>query len=148
MGIFVVCAFISVPFSNTENVSWHERWEWFVLALGCLFVTVAMLYHRRQMRSFKVSGVEDLLETTQLSLKQVEYQLKIMGSITWWYVCPIALPLILVVLRDEHYAGHRLEYFVFCMLVMVASILINLGYCRWKLKPQQQSLQQLCSSLT
>ncbi|MEM7099612.1 MAG: hypothetical protein AAF541_15205 [Pseudomonadota bacterium] len=143
VGVLVTIFFAVVPLLDRgQEAAWYERWEWYVLSLGCLFVTLAFLYHRKRMRALGVNAADNIAVTTRMTLAQVEYQIHILRRVAWWYCAPLELPLILVALRDDSFDEIRWPYLGFSVLLFVGAVLGNLAYVKYKLEPRQR---RLCS---
>ena len=129
-------------------------WTWYLTLPALVWVAGYMLVDRMRFRSQPPTPDEALRQRVENSLAQTEHQIWLLRNIFWWYLLPIALPMLAffghVGLQVPREIGGRA-----CRLRMVCSRMSVLGFVYWlnlhavrnELGPRRQELETLLSSL-
>ena len=146
-------ALLMVPFWFYLGAAYSLPWTWYLVVPGLVWVAGFLLVDR-MLHSRRPPG-EPLTQCAGSSLTQVEHQIWLLRHVLWWYLSPIALPMMLFfghvgwLARDVGW----LIIPVMALLVAVASGILAAVYwlnqraVRRELEPRRQELVTLIQSL-
>jgi hypothetical protein len=130
-------------------------WTWYLALPGLLWIVGFMLVDRwRQRRRPNESG-EPLRLHVERSLAQVEHQIWLLGNVFWWYLLPLALPMVAFFAQGawEARAGGWLTALGLAMAQGLAVVVFAFIYWLNRkavlslLTPRRQELKSLLKSL-
>ena len=130
-------------------------WTWYLTAPALLWVAGFFLVDRIRHKRKPLAPGAPLLQTVQESLAQVEHQIWLLRNVFWWYLLPLALPMLaffvhvtLLTFRQWlpalAFGGFLL---VFLVVVNASIYFLNQRAVRRQLEPRRQELFALRAGL-
>jgi CubicO group peptidase (beta-lactamase class C family) len=149
-------ALILVPVWFVLGTRMDLPWTWYLCVPGLLWVAGFMWACRLRQRNNRVMPDDSLLDGVKHSLAQVEHQIWLLRNVLWWYLLPIAVPMLLffaqVSWRDGRDPWQAVVSFAGpAALVCVVYgwvYVINQRCVRNDLEPRRRELETLLRSLT
>jgi len=125
-------------------------WTWYLTIPGLVWVAAYLLLDRRRHPSPPPGSGESLRQRAAASLAQVEHQIALLRGVLWWYLLPLAVPMLIFFLHVGWRAGNFLP-----LVPLVAVGLMVFGLVYWvnqhavraELEPRRQELAKLLASL-
>jgi hypothetical protein len=130
-------------------------WAWYLTVPALLWVAGYMLADRIRHRRRPPESSEPLRRHVESSLAQVRHQIRLLRNVFWWYLLPLALPLLAFlgqVTWRERSGGWLtalcLSVAVALVAVVVAGIhLLNQYAAGAELEPRRRELEAMLMSL-
>jgi len=148
-------ALLMIPLWIYMGVKLSLPWTWFLAVPAMVWIAGFMLADRmRHKRQTPASG-EPLRQRVESSLAQVEHQIWLLRNVFWWYLLPIALPVLAFFgqIAWEVRAGGWWTALAVALVVLVGVVLFSAIYrlnqdaVRSELVPRRQELEALLMSL-
>jgi hypothetical protein len=152
---------ILVPCFLYAAIRYHD-WAFYVMALACLFVSVFILVDRRLQRRRRPITTDTLTSWIKSSLLHVKHELWRSKNIFWWYVLPLEIGFVSVVVSSTWRVAHQSrpntpgDWTDFLAPTVFALICGLLGWsicwltkwtARKSLEPRRQELEKLLADL-
>jgi hypothetical protein len=147
---------VMVPFWIYLGVRLSLPWTWYLTVPALLWVAGYMLTDRRRHNRRPPEPGDPLRRRVESSLAEVEHQIRLLRSVFWWYLLPLALPMLAffgqVTWRTR--AGGLWAALVGLSGVLALVVVIFAGVywlnqyaVRAELEPRRQKLEALLASL-
>jgi hypothetical protein len=132
----------------------QSPWTWYLAIPALLWIAGFMLVDRRR-HSRRAAPEEPLRQQVEVSLAQVEHQIWLLRNVLWWYVLPLALPILAFFLHVSwrEFGGGWLSIlpavvpFVITIGVFAFVYRLNQHAVRVTLEPRRRELQALVEAL-
>ncbi len=85
---------LMVPLWLYLGVKNSSPWTWYLTVPALLWIAGYMLADRMRHKRQRLEPGEPLRQCVESSLAQVEHQIWLLRNVLWWYLLPIALPLL------------------------------------------------------
>jgi hypothetical protein len=124
-------------------------WPWVLLGGTCLFVGGFILVDRFRRRGRAARFDDSLLGCVEASLEDVEHQIWLLNNVFWWYLLPLAIGMVIVLVDMAIGMEHLPEWVrwatllttaAFCALVFAGVYWVNQVAVRKSLEPRRQEL--------
>jgi len=148
---------VMVPIWIYMGVEMSLPWSWYLAVPALLWIAGYMLADRRIQRRRAVGPEEPLRLYVESSLTQVEHQIRLLQNVFWWYLLPLALPILAFfgqvswrVRKLEPWWGSFVFFAIGAAIVVVAFAgvyKVNLYAVRAGLEPRRRELQSLLADL-
>ncbi|MCA9262536.1 MAG: hypothetical protein KDA60_01760 [Planctomycetales bacterium] len=130
-------------------------WTWYLEVPALIWVAGFMLIDRRRHPKWPSDPGQPLLFSTKESLTQVEHQIWLLCNVFWWYLLPLAAPIMVFFLHvawlssDTWWECALFAGFLglFLFVVYGTTYLSNQHAVRKQLEPRRQDLLKLIASL-
>ncbi|MGL4552135.1 MAG: hypothetical protein ACRC33_13220 [Gemmataceae bacterium] len=144
-----------VPLWLYLGMNLSQPWTWYLAVPAVLWIAGFLLIDRVRHPQGQPDPSEPLVRAVEVSLAQVEHQIRLLRNVGWWYLLPLALPMLA-------YVGHvnwRLTGTAWMALLttvpMAAVVAVLLGGVYWlnwavvrdDLEPRRRELQELLAGL-
>lgn len=147
-------ALLMVPVWIYLGIRWSSPWTWYLTVPALLWIAGYMLADRVRHRRPPEPG-ESLREGVERSLAEVDQQIRLLRSVLWWYLLPIALPITAFFVQVTFKDGLEGWWTVLELLGPVACVVIVFGWIYWlnqyavrsDLVPRRRELEALLASL-
>jgi len=132
-------------------------WTWYLTIIGLIWIAGFLLIDRRLRRRQPPTPGEPLRQCIESSLEQVQHQYWLLRNVAWWYLLPLALPMLIFfghVAWQSRAAGVWEATLVFVVVVVIEVIifagvyLLNQYAVRATLEPRRRELETQLKSLT
>ncbi len=118
-----------------------------LLALACLGVGLFMLLDRMRQRRCRPSMSGTLKGCVEQSLQDVRHQVWLLRNVLWWYLLPLALPMILPIACSSLSLADFIIRSSGMWLVFGGVYWLNQTAVKRTLEPRQHELEQLLADL-
>jgi hypothetical protein len=130
-------------------------WTWFLMIPVLLWIAGFMLVDRRRQVRRRPKPGEPLRQVVASSLAEVEHQIRLLRNVHWWYLLPIALPILAFVGQGawQERAGGWFTALVFLITAgavagtFAAIYWANQYAVRTGLEPRRRELEVLLTTL-
>ena len=130
-------------------------WTWYLAVPALLWVAGFMIVDRWRHGPRPAGRGETLTACVEASLRQVEHQIWLLRNVFWWYLLPLAVPIVVFFgqVTWEGRAGGWLAVVNFTVATAVVAALfagvywLNQVAVRATLAPRRRELQELIASL-
>ena len=130
-------------------------WTDYLVALACFWVGGYMVIDRRLQKKKTPELHDSLKGCVTTSLAEVSHQIWLLKNILWWYLLPIAIPVLFSVFWAQYRAGGLDLAKVASLTGVWAVIVLVYWFVYWlnqyavrkTLKPRMQELESLLGSL-
>jgi hypothetical protein len=85
---------VMIPVWIYMGVELSLPWAWYLAVPAFLWIAGYMLADRRIQRRREAGPGEPLRRHVESSLRQVEHQIRLLRNVFWWYLLPLALPIL------------------------------------------------------
>jgi len=148
-------AVLMVPVWLYMGVTLSLPWMWYLTLPALVWIAGFMLADRMRHKRQPPGPGEPLRQCVESSLAQVEHQIWLLRNIFWWYLLPLALPMLAFLgqIAWEMRAGGWLTvlgigWVVIVVVIVFTSIYrLNQNAVRSELEPRRQELEALLMSL-
>ncbi|MCB1088053.1 MAG: hypothetical protein KDM63_13465 [Verrucomicrobiae bacterium] len=146
----IAVALVLVPVWIWLGRSREMVWTWYLAILGLLWIAGFLLVERwRQRRNGSHPGIP-LKESVEHALAQVEHQITLLRNVAWWYLLPLAIPLL--IFHVHHAWAYREPWdgasqVIFGILVVWGIYELNQHAVRKNLSPRRDELREFLASL-
>ncbi len=149
-----VCV-VLIPVWIAMGVAIALPWTWYLAIPALLFIAGFMLVDRRRHHRPAPGPEAPLIHCVEHSLGQVEHQIWLLRNVFWWYLLPLAVPILAFLaqvcwrLRSLGWQAAVFMVIVtaFVGLVFVGVYRLNQRAVRSLLEPRRRELQALLASL-
>jgi hypothetical protein len=69
-------------------------WTWYLVMPGIVWIAVFMTADRMRQRRRRAGPGEPLIRGVECSLAEVEHQIWLLRNVAWWYLLPLAVPML------------------------------------------------------
>ncbi|MEM0968963.1 MAG: hypothetical protein AAGJ31_06415 [Verrucomicrobiota bacterium] len=148
--IEVTVALLLVPIWIWMGTSLDLLWTWYLVIPGVLWVAGFLIVDRLKQRGNRPQPGDPLRDSIEQSLAQIRHQINLLRNVFWWYLFPIALPLIIYTAHDgwlDRDGWGTANGLIFYGLVVWGVYELNQWTVRKKLEPEREELQDLLASL-
>ncbi len=130
-------------------------WTWYLGVPGLLWIAGFMIVDRLRQKKQQPRLETALGECIVSSLAQVEHQIWLLRNVLWWYLLPVALPILAFFAQVSWQARVGGWWTVLIFTAMVVFEVVVLGWVYWlnqhsiqvELEPRRQELRALRESL-
>lgn len=130
-------------------------WTWYLAIPALLWVAGYMFVSRMRHMRRQPEPSEPLRQHVENSLKQVEFQIRLLRNVFWWYLLPLALPILAfcaqIAWRDQARGwGMAIVASITAVVIALAFAWVyrlNQLAVRASLEPRRQELETLLKSL-
>lgn len=130
-------------------------WTWYLTIPALLWIAGYMLADRKRRNRRTPEPGEPLRQCAEGSLAQVEQQIRLLRNVHWWYLLPLALPMLAFfgqVAWRTRSGGWWTVLTLFVVVGFVAMVFtgiywLNLVAVRSDLEPRRRELEALLASL-
>jgi hypothetical protein len=130
-------------------------WTWYLIVPALLWVGGYMLADRFRHKRQPLDPAEPLQHRVKNSLAQIEQQIRLLRSVHWWCLLPMAPPLLAFQIHVTWQIHDRLAHWWMFLASHVAIVAIVFAGVYWlnqqairrSLEPRRQELQKLLQSL-
>lgn len=146
---------LMVPVWIYLGLKFSLPWTWFLALPSLLWIAGYMLTDRMRQKRQSHEQAEPLRQSVQHSLTQVDHQIRLLRRVLWWYLLPLALPILAycvqVMWRER--SGGWLTVLVgsvvlaFVLLVFAGVYWLNQYAVGAELEPRRRELETLLTSL-
>lgn len=146
---------LMVPVWIYLGVKFSLPWTWFLAVPSLLWIAGYMLTDRMRHTRKSNEQAEPLRQRVKRSLAQVEHQIGLLRRVFWWYLLPLALPILAfcVQVTWRERSGGWLTVIVvsvvatFVLLVFAGIYWLNQYAVGAELEPRRRELETLLASL-
>jgi hypothetical protein len=146
---------LMVPLWIYLGVSNSYHWTWFLMVPTMLWVAGFMLVDRIWHRRQPSEAGESLRWSVARSLAEVEHQIWLLRHVFWWYLLPLALPMLVFFgqIAWREWIGNWWGILAFAlpaafvMIIFAVIYRVNQYAVRAGLEPRRQELETLLLSL-
>jgi 4-hydroxybenzoate polyprenyltransferase len=85
---------VMIPVWIYMGVELSLPWAWYLAVPAFLWIAGYMLADRRIQRRREAGPGEPLRRHVESSLRQVEHQIRLLRNVLWWYLLPLAVPML------------------------------------------------------
>ncbi len=146
----IAVALAMVPYWIWSGIKGDLLWTWYLMIPGVLWVAGYLFFDRRSQKRNQPQLGTSLRVSSERAASQVRHQIKLLKNVFWWYLFPIALPIII-------YFAHRAlldrDGWVFANQTLFVGLLywgvyeLNQRAVRKNLVPQAEELEGFLNSL-
>lgn len=116
-----------------------------LVRLGCAIVIVACIFsgiysHLKKGRITPAAPDAPLSETLNVEVQKVDAQITLLQSIFWWYLLPLGVGTILVIIGVSSSTSHRLLSVMLCTAIYISIYWLNRRAVDRALLPMKQQL--------
>ena len=131
-------------------------WTWYLTIPALLWVVGYILVYRMRHKQEPIRPDEPLLDCVKRSLTEVDDQIWLLRNVFWWYLLPIAVPVMiftvhLSLLKAKHWTDALVDANAFVLVFFVAFFYLlyylNQRAVDTQLQPRRQELLDLLASL-
>jgi hypothetical protein len=148
-------ALLMIPLWCYMGLKLSLPWTWYLTVPALAWIAGYMLADRMRHRRRPPEPGEPLRQHVQNSLAQVEHQIWLLRKVLWWYLLPLALPMLAFFgqLGWNMRAGGWLTALAVAGLVALGVLILAFVYrvnqhaVRSELEPRRQELEALLTSL-
>jgi len=87
VGLLLAAFFSYIAFTETG----YGRAGAFILVAACLGITGVFAWTRMHARAIRHSGAENLRREMEAALAEVEFQIRLIRNVRWWYLLPLVI---------------------------------------------------------
>jgi membrane protein implicated in regulation of membrane protease activity len=122
-------------------------WTWYLTVPALLWIVVYMLLDRlRQKRQGPEPG-DSLMRGLESSLAQIEHQIWLLRNVFWWYLLPLAVPVLAFLYQFTLQTRPTGWLTVIVVIVFAFVYWLNQYAVRTEFEPRRQELEKLLASL-
>lgn len=146
----IVIALVLVPTWIWLGLTKDMVWTWYFVIPGMLWIAGFLSVDRWKQRKKTFSPGTPLRDSVEEALTQVEHHISLLRNIAWWYLLPIALPLLIFHLHNgwaDRQPWNAASQVIFVILVMWGIYELNQYAVRKNLKPRHDELREFLDSL-
>ena len=129
-------------------------WTWYLAVPALLWIAGFLLVDRLRQKARAPRPSETLRQCVASSLAQVQHQIGLLRRVLWWYLLPLALPLLAYVGQlawQERTGGWRTALAISLVVALVAVVFgavywLNQYVVRSGLEPRRRELETLLAS--
>lgn len=146
----IAVALLLVPFWIWQGHTLELVWTWYLVIPGLLWIAGFLLVDRWRQRKIKPHPGTPLKESVEYALAEVEHQITLLRRVAWWYLLPLAIPLMIFhvhnawAYREPWEGGAQL---IFGILIMWGIYELNQHAVRKNLEPRRDELREFLASL-
>ena len=148
-------ALLMVPLWFYLGVKLSLPWTWYLTVPVLVWVAGFMLADRMRHKRQPPASGEPLRPRVESSLAQVEHQIWLLRNVFWWYLLPIALPVLAffgqmawLVRSGGWWTAPVVALLVLpAVIALAAAYRLNQDAVRSELEPRRQELETLLMSL-
>lgn len=148
-------ALLLIPIWIGTGVSTPQPWSWYLMIPALLWVAGYMLWSRYRHPRQPPPDDAPLPEHVRSSLDVIDRQIRLLRSVTWWYLLPLTIPIAVFATHNawQNRAMGWVSIAGFALLMtIVASVMalvyhINQRAVRTDLQPHRQRLQTILDAL-
>jgi len=148
-------ALLMVPLWFYLGVKLSLPWTWYLTVPVLVWVAGFMLADRMRHKRQPPASGEPLRQRVESSLAQVEHQIWLLRNVFWWYLLPIALPVLAffgqmawLVRSGGWWTAPVVALLVLpAVIALAAAYRLNQDAVRSELEPRRQELETLLMSL-
>jgi len=148
-------AILMMPLWFYLGVKLSLPWTWYLTVPALAWIAGFMLADRMLHKRQPPEPDEPLRQRVETSLAQVEHQIWLLRNVLWWYLLPLALPILAYFGQSawEARSGGWLATLTVAVVVIVVVIVftgiyrLNQNAIRSALEPRHQELEALLTSL-
>ena len=148
-------ALLSVPLWIYLGVKLSLPWTWYLTVPALVWIAGFMLADRMRHKRQPPASGEPLRQRVESSLAQVEHQIWLLRNVFWWYLLPLALPILAFFgqIAWQVRSSGWLAALVVALVVLVGVVVFGAVYrlnqdgVRSELEPRRQELEALLASL-
>ena len=133
-------------------------WSWYLMVPSLLGVAGFMLLDRRRHPQNPSPPGASLVQSVEVSLRQVEHQIWLLRNVVWWYLLPFTVPMMIFFVNvswDFSVRTGQIWAAVIFLLFLVTFVLAIYGFIYWinqravrmVLEPRRRELLALLASL-
>jgi len=137
---FIVAAIFILP--GDQGTRWIDHWDYMLLGVGCFVIAVIFARLRLESRAFVKREGDTLLEALEKRRQSLTHRIRLLKTLAWWYIMPVAIPLGIVVVRSFQ-PEKRISYSIICGLSFAIVIYYNRWVAKRRLQPQLDSVNRL-----
>tara|TARA_R110002096_G_scaffold189193_11_gene369582 strand:- start:1321 stop:1971 length:651 start_codon:yes stop_codon:yes gene_type:complete len=148
--IEVTVALLLVPVWIWMGTSMDLIWTWYLVIPGLLWIAGFFVVDRLAQRKKRPQPGDPLRDSVKQSLSQIEHQIYLLKNILWWYLLPVAVPLVIFTIHQSwlnHQTWGMANQLIFFGLVFWGVYEMNQWAVRKKLKPEHAELLDILESL-
>jgi hypothetical protein len=131
-------------------------WTWYLVMPGIVWIAAFMTADRLRQRGRRALPGESLVRGVQGSLAEVEHQIWLLRNVHWWYLLPLAVPM-MAFFAHTFWRASRGNVWEAAIATTLAAAIVGgvYGWVYWlnqkavrsTLEPRQRELQGLLKSL-
>ncbi len=144
-------AILLVPLWLYLGVKLSLPWTWYLTVPALVWIAGFMLADRMGHKRQPPEPGEPLRQRVESSLAQVEHQIWLLRNVLWWYLLPLALPMLAFlgqVAWETRSGGWLAAVMVSVVVIVFAGVYwLNQYAVRSALEPRRQELEALLTSL-
>jgi len=148
-------ALLLVPLWFYLGVKLSLPWTWYLTVPALVWIAGFMLADRMRHKRQPPASGEPLRQRVESSLAQVEHQIWLLRNVFWWYLLPLALPILAffgqiawLVRSGGWWTALAVSMVVaFGVIVFAGVYWLNQYAVRSELEPRRQELEALLMSL-
>ena len=148
-------AILLVPVWLYMGVSLALPWTWYLTIPALAWIALCMLRDLMRHKSTAADPAEPLRRRLENSLAEVDHQIRLIRNIFWWYLLPLALPVMAFIIHLTWltWYGNWFVVVVYAALALLATVAFWCGYLvnqtavNTSLIPRRQELEALLASL-
>lgn len=151
----VSVSLLLIPIWIAMGMAIKLPWTWYLGIPGFLWIAGFMIIDRRLHRRSAPLPGGSLREHASSSLADVEHQIWLLRNVAWWYLLPIAAPILVFFIHlmwKLRHGGLSMMFFLLTILVFEGLFFMGVYWLnqfavRKQLEPRQKELQSLLASL-
>lgn len=154
-AVEVGTALLMAPAWVLIGVTQSLPWTWYLMVPSLLWVAGFLLADRRRRPAQPADPAAPLAESAAESLARVEHQIRLLRGVAWWYLLPLAVPMLAYVAQVNWRIAGNVAGTV-AGTAVVAALLglifygvywLNQTAVRNELEPRRQKLRALLDGL-
>jgi hypothetical protein len=145
-------ALVMVPVWIVMGINMSLPWTWYLAIPGLLWIAGFMLVDRMLQKRLKSGASDSLREHVKGSLADVNHQIWLLRNVVWWYLLPIALPMLLF-FGQIAWNGGPAGFFAIATAAALEFVAfgwiyrINQAAVKSQLEPKRQELEAVLAGL-
>lgn len=149
-------ALLLLPVWIYMGISDASPWTWYLTVPALIWVAGYILVFRMRHRQEPSQPDDSLLTCVKRSLTEVEDQIWLLQNVLWWYLLPIAIPILaytahLAWLKSRDWlvaiSGENAFSMIFFVAIFYFLYYVNQRAVRLQLEPRRQELLKLLTNL-
>jgi hypothetical protein len=144
-----------VPVWIYLGIKTSAPWMWYLTVPALVWIALFMLVDRLRHKRQPPEPGEPLRQRIEISLAQVQHQIWLLRNVQWWYLAPLAVPMLAFLGHlawRERALGWPMALLTAAMAALVAFVVaavyrLNQTAIRSELEPRSQELEALLVSL-
>ena len=132
----IAVALVLVPYCVWSGIEEGLPWTWYLMIPGLLWVAGYLFFNRRAQKVEQLKSATTLRASAAHALDQIQHQIQLLKNVFWWYLFPIALPMLIFFVHVALMAG---DWWGLANKVIYGG-LVNWGIYEWNQRAVRKNL--------